>query len=590
MNDPNGLSFVEPAGGGPPVYHLFYQANPCSTCANWAPKSCGVICEQWGHATSRDLVLWTHQPPSHNHSITGNSGAAVVLSPTLCTATGYVAVAFASGTMWGCRDEGLARWERAVGKSGAALFKLRGSPPGFGNFGDNNAWLDAAEDTVYYLVGGIRDGDVDAAALYRSTAPSLDAWELVTEWYSGSKADFKGIGTNCPDVWRNATGDSRTTVFMWLEHPPWHKPWVTAYTVGPQQNSSAAPRFAGRGLVDNSAAFIAAQSFTDAKGRRVIFAWVNTPTNPVFVGLQSFPRELWLDESTQRLHSRPIEELAVLMGVGVNSSAHFATRRTAPQTAPVAAVAGQHSFQLKLRLQLAEPPPDGAAAGARLFGGTSPAAGLSVALVQPACAAGSILAQSDLLGADLASLAPPSAVAANASEAARWCRAQCCARTTCHGWTSIHLLNASAALARCRLKGSGASVGTTGGGGCLAQTIGEPGAADGSGDWRCASGLRGLELHIDGGGPAVPVYPKPSGEIALNILADKMVAEVFVEDVRGEGAAAITAVFDGVCANCTGATLFAEGGAAVAIEAEAFVLTATSAGQAQRADAPVGVR
>ena len=45
MNDPNGLSFVVPTGGSLPVYHLFYQANPCSSCANWAPKTCGSICE-----------------------------------------------------------------------------------------------------------------------------------------------------------------------------------------------------------------------------------------------------------------------------------------------------------------------------------------------------------------------------------------------------------------------------------------------------------------------------------------------------------------------------------------------------------------
>ena len=27
MNDPNGLSFVVPEGGGPPVYHLFYRTH-----------------------------------------------------------------------------------------------------------------------------------------------------------------------------------------------------------------------------------------------------------------------------------------------------------------------------------------------------------------------------------------------------------------------------------------------------------------------------------------------------------------------------------------------------------------------------------
>lgn len=29
MNDPNGLSFVVPAGGGRPVYHLFYREASC---------------------------------------------------------------------------------------------------------------------------------------------------------------------------------------------------------------------------------------------------------------------------------------------------------------------------------------------------------------------------------------------------------------------------------------------------------------------------------------------------------------------------------------------------------------------------------
>ncbi len=29
MNDPNGLSFVVPAGGGRPVYHLFYRKASC---------------------------------------------------------------------------------------------------------------------------------------------------------------------------------------------------------------------------------------------------------------------------------------------------------------------------------------------------------------------------------------------------------------------------------------------------------------------------------------------------------------------------------------------------------------------------------
>lgn len=74
INDPNGFTYYKGE------YHIFYQYNP------YGSTNAGAM--YWGHATSKDLVRWTHKPvalaPDQNYDADGCwSGSAIVVGERL---------------------------------------------------------------------------------------------------------------------------------------------------------------------------------------------------------------------------------------------------------------------------------------------------------------------------------------------------------------------------------------------------------------------------------------------------------------------------------------------------------------------------
>eukprot|EP00947_MAST-08B_sp_MAST-8B-sp1_P003788 g3788.t1 len=307
MNDPNGLTYT-PDG----KLHLFYQANPNSTQAPWAPHQAPQV---WGHATSSDLVHFEAADPPFS-AIAGSSGGAVSLPPALRASSGFAAVASTGGLrMWTSSAEDgdtLARWNVS---SGSALSNNpmalvpNTSTAGRNGAGDNTAWLSSDKRSVYVLSGGYSQEHGPQALLFRSNSSTLLDWEFVSVWYTGLTTDGTTVPLNCPDAFQIGDPADGRWAFIWLAHPRWHAPFINIWMIGTVDPATQFFREEHRGLADQSSSFIAAQSLTWTDGRRVQFAWVGTPVSDGATGAQIMAREIKPSSDGTRLLFYPVEEV-----------------------------------------------------------------------------------------------------------------------------------------------------------------------------------------------------------------------------------------------------------------------------------------
>ena len=299
INDPNGLIFWKGR------YHLFYQFNPVASYWNHI---------QWGHASSLDLVHWTHHPialapepgqPDWNGCY---SGCAVVNHgvPTLVYLGVPGGICIATST-----DDELIHWVKYPQNPVIAWPKPE-EKKDYKTF-DPSVWRN--DDNWYAISGWGRcfarpdEPEGDTAFLFKS--PDLVHWEYLHPFYQSDRR------------WTDADEDCAVPDFIPLggKHVllfASHKRGAQYY-VGRYQADRFEIEYHGR-LNWPGGQLIAPNTMLDDNGRRIFFGWVNegrdqdTHRAAGWAGVMTIPRVLALatDGKEPLLRMSPVPEIESL--------------------------------------------------------------------------------------------------------------------------------------------------------------------------------------------------------------------------------------------------------------------------------------
>ena len=292
MNDPNGLFYWQER------YHLFYQYNPDQPL--W-----GNI--HWGHASSQDLLHWIDHPvalaPDEGQGDENGCWSGCIVDDSgLPSAiyTGFINSVHTPVMLARAQDPALVAWEKSPHNP-----ILDEKPAGVNDtdFRDPYVWRE--NDRWKMVLGaGMADGD-GAVLLYES--PDPQSWEYLGPLF---KAQTRPSVTmwECPNFFK--LGDAY--VLMVSLFPDIQGVY---YYVGDYDGRNFTPQ--SEGFVDHGDVFYAPQVRTFDDGRTIMFGWLLESRSDAaleaagWAGVQTVPRELYLDES-YRLLSRPIPEICSL--------------------------------------------------------------------------------------------------------------------------------------------------------------------------------------------------------------------------------------------------------------------------------------
>ncbi|EKT64943.1 glycoside hydrolase family 32 protein [Providencia burhodogranariea] len=303
LNDPNGLIYHEG------LYHAFYQHHPFSS--DWGPM-------HWGHATSKDMVNWQHQPialaPGDEYDRDGCfSGSAISHEGKL-----YL---FYTGHIWldGEGNDSQIYQSQCLAISEDGIhFEKKGviipSPEGYMHFRDPKVWY---QDARWWMVVGARDS-LDQGQILLFSSDELLHWS--DEYQVLAKTDDKNVYMwECPDFF--PLGEQFVTLFSPQGKKPqghqYRNRFQNGYLVGnwsPNQPYEITNQFTE---IDFGHDFYAPQTFLAEDDRRIAIAWMdmwesNMPSKvDGWAGCFTLPRELTLNDQGKVLVN-PIRELTSL--------------------------------------------------------------------------------------------------------------------------------------------------------------------------------------------------------------------------------------------------------------------------------------
>ncbi|MFC0186864.1 glycoside hydrolase family 32 protein [Fictibacillus aquaticus] len=310
INDPNG--FIEWNG----KYHLFYQ---------WQPFKTGHGTKFWGHVSSTDLVHWEHEPialaPSEWYEQDGcYSGSAVEQDGKLFLLyTGNVK-----------EDDDRETYQCLAESSDGKTFKKHGPvlhlPKEYtAHFRDPKVWK--KNDTWYMIIGAQTKKLEGRAVLFQSQ--DLKNWTRLGD-VTGTNTDLIGefgYMWECPDLFE--LGGKEVMVVSPQGVAPdgmlYHNEHQCGYLVGDLDYEEVKYRHGAFVEMDRGFEFYAPQTLVDAKGRRIMIAWMGMPdqyeqkhpTIPFkWIHSLTLPRELKLVGN--KVYQVPLEEMKMLRGDGVS--------------------------------------------------------------------------------------------------------------------------------------------------------------------------------------------------------------------------------------------------------------------------------